>query len=161
RGARLLRAEAVGLHEEKLARPEDARGDDGATRRFVRHDEPAPPRLLLTARPAAAVVAQDAERCDDVWLASYVEPGRPLVHHLRFVAWNWRARGLPLLLPPGARVVAAQADGHWLAGVPQQEAPQGTHVLLPVPNGAPSYGERQRPRDVHVMEVVYETGSAE
>src|SRR5262249_37062100 len=79
-------------------------------------------------------------------LTSYVEPGKPVVHHFAFHVANWQRRPLPVVLPEGSRVMAAQIDGHWLREIPQQSVPEGVAVEF----AAPYEGE-------HEFGIVYES----
>jgi hypothetical protein len=62
-----------------------------------------------------------------------------LRHHFRFRLVRWPQRTVPVRLPPGARLLAAAVDGHWLSRV---EARDGEPLELPVPvtaDGAPRF----------------------
>jgi hypothetical protein len=111
-----------------------------------------PPVLELTARRTGAAGAlPDAADplVGPAELTTSVEPGR-LLHRYRFVIENWPQRSLPVLLPGGARCLAARVDGCW-ASQPGQTAAGGGDVLhLPVPAPAPGR---------HRFELVYQTAA--
>jgi hypothetical protein len=133
-GADLVQAETEGLR--------DGPAGAGAWRSFRYGSGP----VGLALRGKALAADRSAEAAIDratltTWLAA---DGR-LEHHLAFRVANWPLRALPVRLPAGARLVAAQADGRWL---PQLAPAEGeAEVALPVPGGA----------GPHRFEVVYAT----
>jgi hypothetical protein len=136
-GADLVQAEAMGLR--------DGPAGGGAWRSF--RYGPGPVALAL--RGSALAADRSAEAAIDAaalttWLAA---DGR-LEHHLAFRVANWPQRALPVRLPAGAELVAAQADGRWLPEPALAETAEGeVEVSLPAPGGA----------GPHRFEVVYAT----
>ncbi len=96
--------------------------------------------------------AASAVLIDQVRLTTYLGSDDVLQHHFAFQAANWSRGTLSVLLPPGARPVAAQADGEILPALVIREKPEAGRVLeLPVP-------ERTGIGDGwHRFEVVYVT----
>jgi hypothetical protein len=80
----------------------------------------APAGLELRVQPAAApgTPSASAELIDQARLTTYLGPGDMLQHHFAFQAANWPRPRLLLALPPGARPVAALADGEILSLLP-------------------------------------------
>jgi hypothetical protein len=137
-GTDLVRVSASGLRE---AVPNARPGTGPPWRTF--HYGPGPVSLRLHAHTTPTDRSAEAV-ADDVYLASYAEPGRGLRHHFQFRLWNWRQRTLPLRLPAGTRPQAVRVDGHWVGHV-NPTAPEGGGILeVPVAAGP-----------LHRVEVVY------
>ncbi|HYV34736.1 MAG TPA: hypothetical protein VE988_03465, partial [Gemmataceae bacterium] len=102
--------------------------------RTYRYDTPPPggrgPTLQVKTR---ATTAQSVAResCDLATVTTYVEPGGRLVHQFHFRLVDWRKRDVPVILPLGAKVLAARIEGRWLASLPQQQRQDGIQVDLP------------------------------
>jgi hypothetical protein len=136
-GADLVRAEAVGLH--------DGPAGGGAWRAF--RYGPGPVALALRGRALAADRSAEAA-IDGAALTTWLGADGRLEHHLAFRVANWPLPALPVRLPAGAELVAAQVDGRWLPRPAAAEAPEGeVEVSLPAPGGA----------GPHRFEVVYAT----
>src|SRR5262249_46888028 len=105
------------------------------------------PRLTVTTQALADMPTQ--ELCPRAQLTSYVEAGKPVVHHFAFHVANWQRRPLPVVLPEGSRVISAQIDGRWLREIPQQPVPEGMAVQF----AAPYEGD-------HEFEIVYESADS-
>src|SRR5262249_35303430 len=91
--------------------------------------------LRVDVRPAA-VESTSYDTCDVALLTTYAGPGGQLVHHLHFRLANWRKREASVVLPAGAKVLAARAEGHWLSPLPQKEVEEGVQVELPASEAA-------------------------
>jgi hypothetical protein len=85
-------------------------------------------RLLATAAPQAAPAG---ESCDSAILTTYAAPGEPPVHHFRFRLLGWRKRDVPVVIPLGATVLAARAEGRWLTTVQVHTLDDGVYAVLP------------------------------
>lgn len=154
-GADLVQVETEGLRESSVSAVA-ARGQTGSPWRTFRYSA-LPARLGLNGRalgadPAGAVVVNRAA------LTTYVERSGRLMHHFRFQVWNWRQRTLPLRLPAGAELLAAHADGHWVARMPPAAVVED-QVLVELP--AFTAGDADRPpldqddTAWHTYEIMY------
>jgi hypothetical protein len=144
-GADPVRVEALGLRE---AQPAAGRGG-AAPWRTYRYGA-APVALALRGSPGAGRTA--GATIDGAALTTAVEPDGRLVHLLRFQAWGWRDRALPVRLPAGARLRSVQVNGVWVDRLAPVEEDDGTlRVDLPVPA---ANGSGEAPRR---FELVYET----
>jgi hypothetical protein len=104
-----------------------------------------PAALTLHGRVALADRAAEAV-ADRAQLTTFVDEEGRLIHRYRFQLWQWRQRLLPVRLPAGARPVAAQADGRWVAQLQPGTSADGVTVIdLPVVGGA----------GLHQFEIVY------
>jgi hypothetical protein len=114
-GGDVVHVEPSGLREVAPA----ARARPGAAWRTFSYGG-APGALELRVQPGSApgTVAASAEIIDQARLTTYLGPGDVLQHHFAFQAANWPQPRLLLALPPGARPVAAQADGEILSLLP-------------------------------------------
>lgn len=144
-GANLVQVEAVGLHE--LSAPASNRGNASPPWR-VFHYGPPPLALTLRGLTGSADLAP-RPAIDHARLTTYAGPDGRLVQHYRFQVWNWQQRTVPLRLPAGARVLAAQVDGRRITQLVTEaiepDAADGVLVELPVPG----------PAAPHRYEVVY------
>ena len=128
-----LQVEAFGLRE---ASPELSNHPRGATAwRIFRYNEPVVGLTLRGPLPEADRAAEAA--VDGAVLITYVHSDGSLEHHFAFQVSRWQQRLLPLQLPPGARLLAYQADGVWSPRPILAEDAAGKPVInLPAPNRA-------------------------
>jgi hypothetical protein len=153
-GAELRGVAAEGVREtgKDTARP--AHGGAGRDLwQTFRHGHPpagAPPRLRVRTRPVQEAVSA-LEVCDACHLTTVVEPGGRLLHDFVFRVRGWRARTLPLRLPPGVKILAARAQGRWVDRLPAHAA-EGEAALVELPVAAGLA--------VHHFEVLYATEGA-
>jgi hypothetical protein len=149
-GAELLGVQADGVREgggtretdirnpksEKQKQPVGGAGQD--VWRVFRYGTPFPdqlPALGLRTRPLPAATSAQ-EICEDSRLTTRVEPDGRLVHHFAFRMRGWRARTLPLRLPPGTELLGAQIQGRWVERIPQRPTKDGLEIALPMAAGA-------------------------
>jgi hypothetical protein len=148
---RTAEAEIVTTRHQGL-REESANGPDG--RRSTAQDawktfRYAPsrgfPSLTVWTRKRD-VVAHAHELFDQVELTTVVVPNRGTLHFFHCHFWNWQKRHLPLMLPPGTRILSTRVDGHLLDHIDREDVPdQGAQVAVPVPGDGQS----------HRLEVTY------
>ncbi|HYT90006.1 MAG TPA: hypothetical protein VEL76_14970, partial [Gemmataceae bacterium] len=149
-GLDLLRADAEAVQESNRNTAPAGGGRNAVPSRqeswrFFRYGRALFPGRLPALRVSGKVLGADAalrldrsprEVCDRSRLTTYVEPRGRLLHHYRFRLWNWRQTTLPVLLPPGMKLLAAKAEGRWLDHLEQRLTPEGrTEVSLPVASG--------------------------
>jgi hypothetical protein len=154
-GAELLDVQVEGLRESgrdapAAGKPAPRAGRPGLGQdvwRTFRYGSPLarqPRRLRFRIRPLPAAVSA-REVCDESRLTTRVEQEGRLVHAFSFRVRGWRSRTMPVRLPPGARLVAARAEGRWIDRLARRPRDDGEEVELPVTAGA----------DVHHFEVLY------
>jgi hypothetical protein len=143
-GAELRQLWATGIELSSLGGPgpvkQAAAGIAPETWRSFRFGFPSARELpglqvRLHRLPAAA---DPREMCDHARLTSRLDGEGRLVHFFSFRMCGWRSHTLPVGLPPGAQVVAAQVEGRWIERLPQEDTEQGPRVLLPVPAAIPN-----------------------
>ena len=148
-GADRVQVEATGLREVAA----EARARHGPAWRTFQYGAGAV-GLELRGQPgnAGGKSVAAAVLIDHARLTTYLGPGDVLQHHFAFQAANWSERTLRVILPAGARPVAAQADGEILSSLVVTDTLDAKNVLeLPVP-------ERAGADDGwHRFEVVYVT----
>jgi hypothetical protein len=148
-GAEYVTVEADGLQEAPPATPAPGRPRVGTPWRTFRYGDAS---VSLTLRgPAGTADRADEAVTDQARLMTRVGADWSARHAFAFRVSNWRTgRTLPLRLPPGARLVAVQVDGH-PATAASADPVDGEDVLaLPVPS----------PADAPcAFEVVYDTAA--
>jgi hypothetical protein len=105
------------------------------------------PRLTVTTRALAANPAA-REFCDEAALTTSLEPDGQVLHHFRFRLWHWRRHEVPVVLPPGATLLAVKVENGWKPAVSPQAFSDGVRVELPAPAGLAA----------HRFEIVYASG---
>lgn len=142
-GSELVQVAAEGLREG----PSSPRPNTAPPWRTFRYGAHAG-ALTLHGRISVADRSTEAA-ADRAQLTTLVDEEGRLVHRYQFQLWHWRQRTLPVRLPVGARPVAAQADGRWVAPLQLETAAEGVTVLqLPVAGAG-----------LHQFEIVYATDS--
>jgi hypothetical protein len=151
-GAELLGVQAEGVREgggrtNFETRKQAAGGAGQDVWRVYRYGAPFPgqlPVLRLRTRPLP-VAAAAHETCEDSQLTTRVQPDGRLVHHFLFHVRGWRARTLPVRLPPGTELIGVRVEGCWMGRLPQRLTEGGLEIVLPVAAGA----------SVQAFEIIY------
>jgi hypothetical protein len=151
-GAELVHVETAGLRE---GRGTSRRGSATAWRTY--RYGPAGGAVLLKSPLSAAQPAEAS--VDRAVLTTYVGPDGLLQHHFLFRVSGWQENHLSVQLPAGARLRAAQVDGHW---IPAATIPASAGELrLPVPlRVAAQESSTSQPGTSHAslwFEVLYTT----
>lgn len=154
-GAGRLHVQSVGLRESA------SETEKAATPWRTFHYGRGEVRLTLSGETRASehapVVAVERAR-----LLTYASEKGVLHHHFSFQIADWHERTLPLRLPPGARLLAAQVDGQWLPHLiphfPEEFEDKKLgpiELALPVPRRTEVVSES----DTCKFEIVYTTFS--
>jgi hypothetical protein len=153
-GADLVEIEPVGLNEVAAA----SRRTVATAWRTYRYGPEGASLFVRSPLPGSQLTEAVIESAQ---LMTSVGPDGVLHHRFVFEVVNWQEDQLPIRLPVGSRLRAAQVDGRWVpdAGLPGGEPAGllpdagGVELRLPVPR-SPLGALSSRP---HVFEVLYTT----
>jgi hypothetical protein len=143
-GGDRMQVDSAGLRDAP-ATGGPARGRSGPWRKYRYAEGP----VWLTLRGQGRAADRAAAVFDEAKLTTSAAADGSLQAHFQFRASHWPRRTLPVTLPPGAKPVAARADGRWLTRLTLADGDTVLELPVPAQDGLTA-GEA-----THLFEMVY------